>query len=71
MVNRLKRLTGLVVLATVFVGVQTAGAAPSSSRGAGQSVTSAERDRPGRVFPRLRRFLTLIGFSDDLVGPRP
>jgi hypothetical protein len=71
MFNRMKYLTGAILIATVVTGVQTAGAAPRSTESARQSIGSAEKDRAGRVWPRLRRFLVLIGFSDDMVGPRP
>jgi len=71
MSNRVRRLTGVVLMAAVVFGVQTAGAAPVSARSARQTVTAPERDRLGSVLPRLRRFLQLLAQSADLIGPRP
>jgi hypothetical protein len=71
MVNRLKRLTGIVVLSVFVFSVhpgQAAGVAPRKPR---QTVTSPERDRAGNVLRRLRLFFGLLGFSNDMIGPRP
>ena len=71
MSNRVTRVTGAVLIAAVVFGVQTAGAAPASTRNARQTVTSADRDRGGSVIPRLRRFLQLLAHSAYMICPLP
>jgi hypothetical protein len=71
MVHRIKRLTGALLIVSFVIGVQTAGAAPTPPRAPGRTVTSPERDRAGNVLRRLRLFFGLLGFSNDLIGPRP
>ena len=75
MANGFKQIRGIpaaLVLTIALFATETANAALARQDGdTRQIVTATARDQTGKLWPRLRRFLVLIGFSDDMIGPRP